>query len=123
VNVILKALIVVAGLLLLVCGAGSCDKIKQIKGMVSGRVQTPEGGGVGYVSLSLVNLDTGGEVDRMTAEDSGSFIFRDVEAGNYTIKIYTMTGDLIPSEVEDFRLTPGRTINVDVIMTAGQTPE
>ena len=116
-TLLIVAVVMVLGALAL--GIGSCTTLKKIKGNVAGRVQTAEGRGMGYVSVALVDTETGSEEDRMTAEDSGSFMFREVDPSTYIIKVFTVQGDEIPSSCEEFTLGPGRTANIDVTLTGG----
>lgn len=87
-----------------------------IPGNLAGQVLNEAGQGQGYVSVAAVNTETGVEVSRLTAEDAGNFFFEKVEAGNYIIKTYSMSGKELPNDSEPVNVGAGRTVSVTITL-------
>lgn len=92
-----------------------CPKLN-IPGNLAGQVLNEAGQGQGYVSVAVVDAETGHEAGRLTAEDSGSFFFEKVDAGTYLVKTYSMSGKELPNDCQPVKLGAGRTINVVVTL-------
>jgi hypothetical protein len=91
------------------------EKLK-VSGGISGRVLNPDGSPRGLVMLILTDAKTGAEVNRMSAEDTGTFFFQKVDPGTYIIKVQGMgkSGSEIPSDQKEIKLSMGRTLTSDV---------
>ena len=112
--VVLFALITMAGATL---ACTSCDKLKKnIKGTIAGQIQTPSGTGIGYYSVALYNVEAGVEIDRQNASDSGTFLFREVTAGVYIVKLFDLTGTEVPADCPEIKLGTGRTKTITVTL-------
>lgn len=94
----------------------SCDKIKNITGNLAGQIVTPSGTPIGYYSVALIDVETGAELQRQNAADRGNFMFRDVPAGTYTVKIYDISKAEVPADCPETRLGTGRTKNIVVTL-------
>jgi len=92
-----------------------CPKLN-IPGNLAGQVLNQAGQGQGYISVAVVKADSGAEVSRLTAEDSGNFFFDKVEAGSYIIKTYSMSGKELPNDSEPVSLGAGRTVQVVITL-------
>lgn len=112
----MKSRILVAAICLTALAlVAGCPKLN-IPGNLAGQVLNEAGQGQGYISVAVVDQETGREADRMTAEDSGSFFFEKVDAGTYIIKTYSMSGKELPNDSKPVKLGTGRTINVVVTL-------
>jgi hypothetical protein len=113
-----KFWVVVVSMAALALVAG-CPKLN-IPGNLAGQVLNEAGQGQGYITVACVEVESGAEVARMTAEDAGNFFFEKVEAGTYIIKTYSMAGVEMPNDSEPVNIGTGRTISVVVTI---QQPE
>lgn len=91
-----------------------CDKVKglNVAGNIAGKIVNPDGSGRGYVGVAL--MKDGVEVQRQNAEDSGSFFLTKVDGGTYTIQVFSMSGDALPTEPQEIKLGAGKTLQVEV---------
>ncbi len=80
-----------------------------IIGNIAGQVVNSNGMGVGNVSVVLVDIESGNQIVQQNAAARGNFFFRDVKAGTYTIKLYSISGTEIPVKPVEIRLGAGRT--------------
>jgi hypothetical protein len=112
---------IVAGVSLLLL-LMSCDKIggalKNVQGKVAGQVLSSSGHGRGYVSVVLVPAD-GTDSFMETTEEMGNFLFNEIPPGEYTAHVYVSgeKSDEIPSDTPTFKLSPGRTLEQNIILT------
>lgn len=95
---------------------GGCDKLKNITGNLAGQIVTPSGTPIGYYSVALIDVATGAELQRQNAADRGNFMFRDVPAGTYIVKIYDISKAEVPADCPETRLGTGRTKNIVVTL-------
>lgn len=113
----MKTLAIALLLLALLVGA-SCDKIqsgmKAIPGKVAGQVLDSHGQGQGYLSVELVNVETGTTDYKQNTEDNGGFFLDGVVPGKYTLKVMQVGGVEIPNDQGEINLTPGKTLNLTV---------
>jgi hypothetical protein len=108
----LKTLAVAMLALLLLGAAAGCNKLKEIKGNIAGKVLNSDGSGRGYVTVVLVG-ESGSEVQRQTTEDTGNFFFSGVEGGTYSFRVENMEKE-IPSEPQTIKLGLGKTRQVEI---------
>lgn len=112
------ALLLAAVLLLAALG---CDKLNiNIPGNVQGQVINAAGQGQGYLSIKLCEATSGKEVQVMTAEDSGTFFFEKVPAGEYIVKVVNVGGSELPCDAKSFRLGTGKTVRLTVTLTSAE---
>ncbi len=117
-------LFALCALTLVVMSLGSCNKLKNIKGNLAGQVVTVDGLGIGYMSVALYDIETGNEVQRQNAADSGNFFFRDVPGGKYTVKLFDISGNEMKTDTPDVKLGTGRTKTIKVtLLPDGALPE
>jgi hypothetical protein len=112
----LRTLLCTISAIILLAAVNSCDKLNEkmnVTGNVAGRVLNSDGSPRGYVSVLLLN-ETGAEVQRQNAEDSGSFFFTKVPAGTYTFKVMAGSTMELPCETTSVNLGLGKTKQVDV---------
>jgi hypothetical protein len=102
-------------------GAG-CDKIK-IPGNVAGQVFNDGGQPQGFVSVQLIDPANGAILQSELSNESGNFMFKQVDPGSYILKVMGMGNKELPSDAKEFKLAPGKTatVNVTLLAAAGQT--
>lgn len=94
-----------------------CDKLKlNIPGNVAGQVTNEGGQGLGFMSVKLCDAKSGAEVQVLTAEDTGNFFFEKVDPGEYIIKLADSSGADMPSDAKPFKLGPGKTLTLTVML-------
>lgn len=106
---------VVAALVIVVALGASCKEIN-IPGNLAGQILNQAGQGQGYMSVAAINVDTGVEVQRLTAEDGGNFFFEKIDPGTYIIKTFSMAGKEIPNDGKPVTLGAGRTEQVTLTL-------
>jgi hypothetical protein len=94
-------------------GAMACKNIN-IPGMVAGRVLGDNEMPMAFTSCTLVNVATGEEAAVETTNEAGNFTFKDVTPGKYNIKISGIGGAEYNSDCKEFKLPPGKTLNIDI---------
>jgi hypothetical protein len=93
----------------------SCDKIN-IPGMVAGQVMTEAGVGRGLMTIALIDAATGQEVQRTQSEDGGNYVLEKVPPGEYTIKVIAIGDQEYETDIEQFKLGPGKTLTKNIII-------
>lgn len=118
-RVVIIICLALAVLCLMVAG---CDKLKlNIPGNVAGQVTNEGGQGIGFMSVKLCDATSGAEVQVVTAEDTGNFFFEKVDPGEYLIKLTNSSGVPMPSDSKPFKLGPGKTLTVAVMLKSPET--
>jgi len=95
---------------------GSCNIVKQIPGNVAGQIMNEAGQGRGFVSVQLFDVNAGTEWGMENADDTGNFMFSSVDSGTYIIKVIAIGGGELPTNAEEFKLMPGKTLKQDIII-------
>jgi hypothetical protein len=103
-------------MVLLALGAG-CKEIN-IPGNLAGQILNQAGQGQGYLSVAAIDVETGVEAQRLTAEDGGNFFFEKLDAGRYIIKTFSMAGKELPNDCPEVSLGAGRTEQVIIYLIA-----
>ena len=93
---------------------GSCDKIGNIPGTVAGQLLNEAGQGQGFISVRLVQTESGKVVDSVNADDNGNFMFKNVDPGTYKIVTTPIGGGELENDAKEFKLMPGKTENLDI---------
>jgi hypothetical protein len=78
-------------------------------------VLSATGHGRGYVTVEL-RPDDGGDSLTTTTEDSGNFLFDEVPPGQYTLYVLMSNETELPSDNPTVRLSPGRTLTINVML-------
>lgn len=106
--------------LLIIAAATGCDKLKDIPANFSGQVLDTAGVQQGYVSVALIDTETGQETYRETTEDTGNFFFEKIEPGKYTVKVLRGGSDEMPNDLGEVSISPGKTVEKTITV---QQPE
>ena len=93
----------------------SCDKIN-VPGMVAGQVMTEAGVGRGLMTIALIDTATGQEIQRTQSEDGGNYTLEKVPPGTYTIKVIAIGDQEYETDIKEFKLTPGKTLQKNIII-------
>src|SRR5947209_3527579 len=105
--------------LLFVCLLSICSLCAQERfGSFIGTVTDPSGAVLPTVSVTLTNKESGREY-KTTSDNSGTYIFRDVEPGRYRL-VFEQTG-FSKGEVTDALVTVGQQIKIDIQLQVGTT--
>jgi hypothetical protein len=123
VNIIISGRLAAVALGLILAALGSCDFGSTIPGNVAGQLINEAGQGQGFIAVQLVDTSNGQVAYSMNADDQGNFMFKGVETGVYKIKTVPIGGGEIASDAKEFRLTPGKTINITVTLYRGGAPD
>ena len=83
---------------------------------LNGVVRDPQGAVVTKASVVLRNSDTGGE-RTISTNDSGAYVFLDVNPGRYTLKVSAPS--FATKEIAAFVLAVNQTATIDVALTVG----
>lgn len=120
-----KIAVVVLALGLGLFFSAGCNLLKNVNlkvpGNIAGQVTNEGGQGQGYMSVKLCDAKSGAEVDVVTAEDSGNFFFSKVDPGQYIIKLVNTSGGDMPSDAKPFKLGPGKTLTLSIILKSKET--
>ena len=120
-NVLLtKCLVLLA--LLTIGAIVSCDTIK-VPGNVAGQCVNAGGQGQGFMSVQIYSLETGHVEHSQNTNDSGSFMFKMVDPGEYGIRVIPIGGGEIPDDIETFKLSSGKTIQLVITLYREGLPE
>jgi hypothetical protein len=122
-NVSRKVAVLICVLVALLVASVGCDKFKKggslninIPGNVAGQILNEAGQGQGFISVQICEQGSGKVVQQGTAEDSGNFFFDKVPSGEYIIKILSMGGGEMASDAKPFKLGPGKTQQLTIIL-------
>jgi hypothetical protein len=99
----------------------SCNVVGNIPGNVAGQIMNEAGQGRGFVSVQLIDKETGQAWGMENADDTGNYMFKSVDTGTYIIKVLAIGGGELSTNAEEFRLQPGKTLKQDIIVY--DTPE
>jgi len=111
-----------AGLLLLLAvlafsiACSSCNIVSNIPGNVAGQIMNEAGQGRGFVSVQIVDIETGIAWGMENADDTGNYMFKNVDTGSYIIKVLAIGGGELTSDAKEFKLMPGKTLKQDIIV-------
>lgn len=108
--------IAVLALIALSIVCGSCNVVGNIPGNVAGQIMNEAGQGRGFVSVQLIEVETGMPWGMENADDTGNYMFKNVDPGTYLIKIISIGGGELPSDAKEFKLSPGKTLKQDIII-------
>src|SRR5215831_945627 len=87
---------------------------------LNGVVRDPQGAIVTKATVLLRNADTGFE-RATTTNDSGAYVFPDVNPGRYTLKV--SASSFSTKEVSSFQLAVSQTATIDVSLAVGAASE
>jgi hypothetical protein len=96
--------------------ACSCNLAKNIPGNVAGIVMDENGHGRGFVSVHLIDAESGIAVQVETASDTGNFMFQRVDMGTYIIKVFAIGKTELPTDCEEFKISPGKTVEKNITL-------
>jgi len=121
----IKARYLVLGTLLAVLAAtavllGSCDLAKNVPGNIAGIVMDEHGRGQGYISVRLIEAESGRVIEQQTSSDSGHFHFQKIAAGTYKLELTRMGGTALPHDMDEAVLLPGKTLRLDVTLVPAE---
>jgi len=120
-NILLaKCLAAVLGLVVL--ALGSCNIVSNIPGNVAGQLVNETGQGRGFISVQLYDVATNQMMYAETANDSGNFMFKTVDPGEYIIVAKPIGGGELNSDAKPFKLAPGKTLTITVIIYQDEEP-
>jgi iron complex outermembrane receptor protein len=122
INTYLKQLTQIFFIILLCIGSANAQNIK---GKITGHIQTSDYKPIPSVTITLKELNK-----TTTTSDSGTYIFKNIKPGNYTIKVtligakgderqVQVTAD--KTTIADFTLSESSTTLREVIISAGKT--
>jgi len=94
---------------------GSCNVVGNIPGTVAGQVMDAAGNGRGYVAVQLID-ETGIPLFVENANDAGNFMFKNVDPGKYKLKVMTVGGGELQTDAEEFNLSPGKTVTINLVV-------
>ena len=94
---------------------GSCNVVGNIPGTVAGQVMDAAGNGRGYVAVQLID-ETGVPLFVENANDAGNFMFKNVDPGKYKLKVMTVGGGELQTDAEEFNLSPGKTVTINLVV-------
>ncbi|MCC7479856.1 carboxypeptidase regulatory-like domain-containing protein [bacterium] len=115
-KVLMRCTVAVLAVFLLAAATG-CNKLKEIPGNIAGIVMSPEGVGLGYITVQLIDPATTQVMYQMTTEESGNFFFEKCEPLTYTVVIMGMGEVVMDADVKEIKLTPGKTLDIKIIAT------
>jgi hypothetical protein len=126
-NVNKKLMFVVLALALGLFLCAGCNLLKSVSklsipGTIAGQVTNEGGQGQGYMSVKLCDAKSGEEVQVVTAEDTGNFFFEKVDPGEYIIKLASTSGGDMPCDSKAFKLGPGKTETLTIMIKSTETP-
>jgi len=103
--------------LLLLAALTGCQKLKDLKigGTFAGTITDKNGTPQGFVKVELVDVATNKLVMAQNSQDSGRFMFQDVPAGKYHIRISTLRG-AYPDNPKVYVLGMGRTLDETIVV-------
>jgi hypothetical protein len=110
------ALLLLGAVVAFSVACNSCNVVSNIPGNVAGQIMNEAGQGRGFVSVQLVDTATGIAWGMENADDTGNYMFKNVDTGTYIIKVISIGGGELPSNAEEFRLSPGKTLKQDIII-------
>ena len=87
---------------------------------LNGVVRDPQGAVIANATVVLHNADTGFEPTTRT-NDSGAYVFRDINPGRYTLKV--SASGFSTKEVSVFQLEVNQTATIDVSLAVGAASE
>lgn len=117
---IVKGLAAVLSLVIFILG--SCNVVSNIPGNVAGQLVNQAGQGQGFIAVQLVDVATGQLMYSENANDTGNFMFKTVEPGEYKIVAMPIGGGEIASDAKPFKLAPGKTVTFTVTLYRDQAP-
>jgi hypothetical protein len=83
---------------------------------VAGIVLNDAGQPQGYITVQLIDPESGMVAQQMTTEDSGNFMFSKIDPGTYEIKVLGMGQVELPTEKQVLEAQPGKTYDLKVIV-------
>lgn len=85
-----------------------------VRGTISGTVSDPDGAVISGATVQVENVATGKILQTVQTKEDGSFIFLELEPGNYNVVI-TATG-FADARLLDFSVEPNRNVRLDTTM-------
>ncbi len=116
-SVLMRCTVAILATFLLLAAFSGCDKLKDIPGNIAGIVMSPEGVGLGYITVQLIDPATQQVMYQMTTEDSGNFFFEKIEPLKYTVVVMGMGEVPMNSDLTEINLTPGKTLDIKITAT------
>jgi hypothetical protein len=107
-------MLTIAASFIVVCN--SCNVVGNIPGNIAGQVMNEGGQGRGFVAVQLVNVETGQVWGTENTDDKGSYMLKNVDPGKYILKVLVIGGSELPTDCEEFSLSPGKTLKKDLII-------
>lgn len=101
---------------IIVMACNSCNVVGNIPGNIAGQVMNEAGQGRGFVAVQLIDAETGQLWGTENADDKGGYMLKNVDPGKYIIKIVQIGGAELPTNAEEFSLSPGKTLRKDIIV-------
>ena len=98
----------------------SCNVVSNIPGNIAGQVMNEAGQGRGFVTVKLVDVETGQDWGSENADDKGGYMLKNVEPGKYILKVIQIGGIELVTDQTEFTLSPGKTLKRDIIVLEQQ---
>ena len=103
---------IVAGML--ISASVSCDKIFSAPGIVAGEILNEAGQPVGFVIVQLIDTETDSVAYQMVADDSGHFLFKEIDPGSYRVKVLRGKSNEKRIKELEFRISSYKTVTLAI---------